>query len=190
MHPQEIIIVSGLPRSGTSMMMRMIVAGGIPALADDHRAPDQDNPLGYYEFAAAKATQSDSTWLALAKGKVVKLVHVLLPSLPKTHSYRVVMLHRNLDEVVASQHKMLIRSGREGAQLPDATLKNLFAAQMETTRKWLEQQPNFRRLDVHYDRVISDPIGEATRIANFLGIADAAPQMAAAVDQSLYRNRR
>jgi len=190
MHPHEIVIVSGLPRSGTSMMMRMIVSGGIPALADDHRAADEDNPLGYFELEAAKATQSDSNWVALAQGKVVKLVHVLLPSLPPAHFYRVVMLHRDLDEVIASQRKMLARSGRDGAQLPDTTLKNLFKAQMETVRKWLDEQANFQRLDVYYDRVIGDPIGEAARVATFLGMPEAAPRMAAAVDQSLYRNRR
>ncbi len=190
MDPREVAIVSGLPRSGTSMMMRMIVTGGIPALSDGLRAADEDNPLGYFELEAVKTTKKDPSWLDGAPGKVVKLVHILLPDLPLNHSYRVVMLHRNPDEVIASQQKMLDRSGKKGAQLPAAALKNVFNSQMESVRRWLDSHSNFKRLDVHYDRVIADPMGEAARVAEFLGISDMAGKMAAAVDPKLYRNRK
>lgn len=190
MDPSDIAIVSGLPRSGTSMMMRMIVSGGIPALSDGLRSADEDNPLGYFEFEPVKRTKLDSSWLDSAQGRVVKLVHILLPDLPLNHSYRVVMLHRDLDEVIASQQKMLTRSGKKGAQLPAATLKTVFGAQMDTVGRWLDSQPQFKRLDVRYERVIADPRAEAARVAEFLGIPGMADKMAAAVDATLYRNRK
>jgi hypothetical protein len=189
MHPDHIAVVSGLPRSGTSMMMRMIVSGGILALTDGQREPDEDNPLGYFELEAVKSTKADPTWLHGARGKVVKLVHILLPDLPADHTYRIVMMHRNLDEVIASQTKMLARSGKPGAQIAPAALKNIYAAQLETVRRWITSHPNCQVLDVHYDRVIADPASESARVAAFLEIPHAAPAMASAVEKSLYRNR-
>src|SRR5262249_18507392 len=91
--PTPILIVSGLPRSGTSMMMRMIVAAGVSPLTDSARAPDEDNPLGYFELEAVKKTRENAAWLADAPGKAVKVVHVLLKDLPPSYSYRVVMMH-------------------------------------------------------------------------------------------------
>lgn len=189
MHTDHVAIVSGLPRSGTSMMMRMIVSGGIPALTDGQREADEDNPLGYFELEAVKTTKSDPGWLHAARGKVVKLVHILLPDLPPGHACRIVMMHRNLDEVIASQQKMLARSGKAGAQLTPAVLKNIYTAQLETVRRWIDAHPECQCLDVHYDRVIADPKGEAARVAAFLDIPNAADAMAGAVEKTLYRNR-
>lgn len=186
----EIVIVSGLPRSGTSMMMRMICAGGIPALVDGVRAADPDNPHGYFEYEPVKRTRTDPSWLAEAGAKVVKMVHLLLHDLPEGYRYRVVMMDRDLDEVLASQRRMLERSGRSGAQMPPEALKRVFATQLDAVRRWMDARPWFTRLDVRYDRVIADPEGEAGRVAEFLGIPGAAGAMAAAVDPSLYRNRR
>ena len=112
-----ITVVSGLPRSGTSMMMRMLSAGGMPILADDTRPADEDNPFGYYELEAAKGLRNDRRWLQDAVGKAVKVVHLLLPELPKDHAYRVVMMRRDLGEVLASQRAMLQHHGRRGAEL-------------------------------------------------------------------------
>jgi len=185
-----IIIVSGLPRSGTSMMMRMVVEAGIPPLTDGLREADEDNPLGYFELEAVKKVREDSSWLAGAGGKVVKIVHILLQGLPSTHQYRIIMMHRDLDEVVASQRKMLDRSGKAGASLPVETLKKVFTSQFEQARKWAASQPNCSCLDVRYDQVIADPAGEARRVAEFIGRPEKAGAMAAAVQASLYRNRK
>src|SRR5262245_1578090 len=145
MSPDDVAIVSGLPRSGTSMMMRMIAAGGVPVLGDGVRAPDEDNPLGYFEFEPVKATRRDAAWVADARGKVVKLVHALVPDLPGGFRYRVVMMHRDLDEVLASQAKMLARSGhREGAAPPDL-LKRAYATQLRDVAAWLDERPHFTR---------------------------------------------
>ena len=185
----DIAIVSGLPRSGTSMMMRMISAGGIPALTDSVRPADPDNPLGYFELEAVKRTAADPSWLNGAQGKVVKMVHLLLRDLPEGRRYRIVMMHRDPDELLASQQKMLVRTGRAGAKMPAADLKRVFASQMQAVRAWLDARPHFLVLDVRYDQVIADASGEARRVADFLGIPEAAPRMAGAVDPSLYRIR-
>jgi hypothetical protein len=187
---QEITVVSGLPRSGTSMMMRMINAGGIPALTDHLREADPDNPHGYFELESVKRTRQDPSWLDGARGTVVKMVHLLVRDLPADRRYAVVLMHRDLDEVLDSQRTMLERSGRPGAQMPREALKRVFAQQMEGVASWLASQPNIRRLNVDYARVVAQPRAESARIADFLGLgAEAGERMAAAVDPSLYRNR-
>lgn len=186
----DVFVVSGLPRSGTSMMMRMIAAAGIAQLTDGVRSADEDNPLGYAELEAVKRTREDPSWLAQAPGKVVKLVHLLLKDLPPTHRYRVVMMHRDLDEVLASQRKMLDRSGRAGGQAPPDALKKIFATQMQGVASWLAAQPNFAVLDVRYADVLAAPAKESARIAAFIGAPEKAAAMIAAVEPSLYRNRK
>jgi len=185
-----IVVVSGLPRSGTSMLMRMLAAGGVPALTDAQRAADEDNPLGYFELEAVKSTRRDPSWLDRAPGRAVKVIHALLRDLPPTHRYRIIFMHRDLDEVLASQRTMLERSGRGGASISPEALKRVFATQLEGARQWAAAQGNCASLDVQYRQVIADPAGEAGRIAAFIGIAERAGEMAAAVDPSLYRNRR
>lgn len=184
-----VIVVSGLPRSGTSMMMRMIAAAGVPVLSDGQRAADEDNPAGYFELEAVKRTREDPSWLQGAGGSVVKLVHILLKDLPATHQYKVVLMHRDLDEVIASQQKMLARHGRTGAAMAPDALRRVFAAQMKSVETWLTDQPNFEPLDVDYNQMLKDPTAEAMRVAAFLGMPERAPVMAAAVDPGLYRNR-
>lgn len=187
---ESVVVVSGLPRSGTSMMMRMIVAGGVEALTDGVREADADNPHGYFEYEPVKRTKHDPSWVAGARGKVVKLVHVLLTDLPEGHEYRVVLMRRDLDEVIASQRKMLERQGKPGAQMPAAALRRVFAEQMQRVEAWLDARPHFRRIDVDYGEVIRSPREQAERVAAFLGVPGEAGRMAAAVDASLYRNRR
>lgn len=171
------------------MMMRMVAAGGVPVLTDGVRAADADNPHGYFEYEPVKRTRQDPSWLDGAVGHVVKLVHVLLRDLPGDRAYAVVLMHRDLDEVSASQAKMLARSGRTGASLDPEALKRVFAAQLAEVGRLLDSRPGTRRLDVHYARVLADPAGESRRVAEFLGI-DWTPAMASAVDPALYRNRR
>jgi Sulfotransferase family len=172
------------------MMMRMIAAAGITQLTDGLRTPDEDNPLGYAELEAVKRTREDASWLAQAPGKVVKLVHLLLKDLPSTHRYSVVMMHRDPDEVLASQRKMLERSGKPGGQISPEALKKIFASQMQAVTTWLASQPNFRVLHVQYGAVLANPAAEAERVAAFLGTPEMSAQIAAAVEPTLYRNRK
>jgi hypothetical protein len=117
--PCDIVVVSGLPRSGTSMMMQMLEAGGLPILTDGERVADADNPRGYYEYAPAKRLMTDRTWLPAADGKAVKIVAQLLPYLPPApHRFRVIFMKRDLGEVLASQQVMLANLNKTGARLP------------------------------------------------------------------------
>jgi hypothetical protein len=185
-----VTVVSGLPRSGTSVMMQMLHAGGLPAVTDQIRTPDDDNPRGYFEFERVKQVKADKTWLPGAVGKVVKMVHMLLYDLPPEYQYRVIFMRRNLEEVVASQRVMLQRQGKLGAAIPDAQLIRIFDDQVAKVLKWLDAQPNFRTLQVVYPELIADPRGNAQRIDEFLGGGLDVDAMAGAVDPKLYRNRR
>jgi hypothetical protein len=182
-----ITVVSGLPRSGTSMMMRMIEAGGIPPLTDRLRTADEDNPHGYYEFEPVKRTRENPSWVEQAVGKAVKVIHVLLPHLPAGRPYRVVLMERDLGEVLRSQETMLLRGGKKAAS--SETLRRAFLAQLEQLERWFASRPEVRLLRVSHRTVIENPRGEAERVAGFLECGEAAETMALAVDPALYRQR-
>ena len=184
-----ITIVSGLPRSGTSMMMQAIEAGGIPALADHIREKDEDNPKGYYEFEPVKKTKDDPSWVPGARGKVVKMVYSLLYDLPEAYEYRVIFMRRNMNEVLASQKKMLERSGKQGAKVSDEQLAELFKAQLAKFDRWVESRNNVALLSINYKDMIASPKVECEKIGEFLGGVLDTDAAAAAVDPSLYRNR-
>ncbi len=185
-----VTVVSGLPRSGTSMMMMMVEAGGLPILTDKVRAADQENPKGYYEFEAVKKTRSDASWVAGSVGKAVKVVHLLLYDLPTAHQYRVILMRRALDEVLASQTAMLDRQGGKGANLSPQKLAAVYNGQMGNLVAWLGEQPNFSFLEVAYGDVVSQPRQEAERVNELLGGVLDVEAMAAAVDPALYRQRK
>lgn len=185
-----ITIVSGLPRSGTSLMMQMLSAGGLPALTDGQRTADTDNPRGYLEFERVKQLKTDKTWLPEARGKVVKMVHLLLKDLPSAgEEYRVVWMRRRIEEVMASQRAMLVRQGRTPAALPPEQLARIFTSQMEDVERWMSGQGAFRFLPVHYHELVANPSGEAARLNAFLGGGLDEAAMAAAVDPTLYRQK-
>jgi hypothetical protein len=184
-----VTIVSGLPRSGTSMMMRMIDAGGIPVLTDQVRRPDQDNLRGYYEFEPVKRTKENPSWLDLAGGKVVKMVYRLLYDLPADREYRVVFMQRNLEEVVASQDVMLSHRGREAGNLPTEKLIGLFKQQAAEFDAWVRKQPNFRTLYVNYNEALRDPRVTAEMVNQFLGGGLDTEAMVKVVEPELYRQR-
>jgi hypothetical protein len=184
----EIVIVSGLPRSGTSLMMQLLHAGGIAALTDHVRAPDPDNPRGYYEFERVKKVKEDDAWLPEARGKVVKMVSQLLFDLPPTERYRVVFMERDLDEVLDSQEKMLRRLGRPVA--PREEMTRAFGLHLTRLHKWLAEQPNFAVLRVRYADVVAHAAEKVDRVNGFLGGRLDAVAARAAVDPSLYRNKK
>ena len=184
--PPEIVVVSGLPRSGTSMMMRMLAAGGMPLFTDGVRAADSDNPLGYFEHEAVKRLREDASWVPGAAGKAVKVVSALLPALPEGFQYRVILMRRPLEEVLASQRRML---GRRGAPAADdgARMAGLFRRHLEATERWLAARQGVRALAVDYAEALAAPADTARRVAAFLGGGLDAAAMAAAVDPSLRR---
>jgi hypothetical protein len=185
-----VTVVSGLPRSGTSMMMQVLEAGGMPMLTDHIRKSDEDNPKGYYEFEPVKKTSEDSSWVPDAVGKVIKMVYRLLYDLPGDYKYRVVFMRRNIEEILVSQDKMLERSGQKGADISNEKLAELFKTDLEKVDKWIAEQDNFSVISVNYKQMIESPEDECQRVNNFLsGILDV-DKMLSVVDPSLYRNRK
>jgi Sulfotransferase domain len=182
-----ITIVSGLPRSGTSMMMRMLEAGGMPVIADNDRNADADNPNGYYETEAVKKLKEDSSWVGSMAGKALKAIYLLLYELPKDSHYRVLFMRRCLQEVIASQDTMLRRSGASTGNMDKQLLTRHFEAQLNHLDRWLRQQPNMSVIYVDYAEAVYDPAGTAARVAQFLGGCVDPTKMAAAVDSNLYR---
>jgi hypothetical protein len=185
--PAEIVVVSGLPRSGTSLMMQMLVRGGIPALTDEVRTPDDDNPRGYYEFERVKQLKRDKSWLPAARGHAVKMASPLLYELPANERYAIVFMQRDLDEVLASQEKMLRRLNQPVA--PRDQMKRSYEVHLERIFAWLPTQPQMRLLVVNYNYVINNPQQEADRIAGFVDHRVAIERMLDAIDPSLYRNK-
>lgn len=187
--PSTITIVSGAPRSGTSLMMRMLAAGGVPPLTDHVRAPDRDNPNGYFEYEPVKRTREDPSWVPGARGKAVKMVHLLLRDLPPGEEYRVLLMRRKLDEMVASQRRMLERLGRDPGALSDERRAQMFAAQLDETEAWAAAQPHVKLVRVDYNRLVEDPAPQLDVVARFLGRSLDVAAMAACIDAGLYRNR-
>lgn len=186
---EPITIVSGLPRSGTSMMMQILAAGGAPILTDNIRQPDEDNPRGYYEFEKVKQVREDASWLDDAGGKVVKMVYRLLSDLPKDKTYRVIFMKRQLAEVIASQDEMLQRHGKSGGDAGQEQLAAIYRRQLDDAEKWLSNQPNFSVLYVEYQDVLNDTERVVAEINAFLGGDLDVPAMALVPDSSLYRQR-
>lgn len=187
---EPVTIVSGLPRSGTSMMMQLLATGGIPPLTDNEREADEDNPRGYYEFERVKQLSEDTSWLDDAEGNVVKMVYRLLYDLPAGHEYRVVFMLRDLDEVIASQEVMLDRLGKADDSVSGETLKTLYQRQLDDVRAWLADQPNFSVLYVRYHDVLDQPQGVVSELNRFLGGKLDTEAMLRVPDQALYRQRK
>ncbi|MCA9935067.1 MAG: sulfotransferase [Ardenticatenaceae bacterium] len=185
-----VTVVSGLPRSGTSMMMKMLDAGGISPVQDGIRTADTDNPKGYYEFERVKQLdKGDKAWVADAQGKAVKVISALLKHLPDDYQYRVIFVRRNMPEILASQRKMLVRRGEDADKMDDAQMAALFEKHVADVERWLAQQPNMQTLYVHYSEVLADPLSHIAKINAFCGGALNEEAMASVVDPDLYRNR-
>ena len=183
----EIFIVSGLPRSGTSLMMQMLERGGVETVTDRVREADTDNPRGYYEFERVKKIRTDRGWLPEIRGKAVKMVSQLLYDLPDSEQYGVVFMDRDLDEMLRSQEKMLHRLGRPAA--PPEQMKPNYQLHLDRLFRWIANQANIRVLRISYNDVVQQPLDAARRVTEFLGRPADCLAMASAVDPSLYRNQ-
>jgi hypothetical protein len=188
--PKTIIVVSGLPRSGTSMMMQMLAAGGLEILSDHQRPPDTNNPHGYYEFERVKKLrEGDTDWLRLAQGRAVKIISALLEHLPDEHHYKIIFMQRDMTEILQSQQKMLIARGEATNRYTPDELTQHYQAHLQAVMAWLDQQANMSVLNMNHGDVLHDPIAQAEQITRFLECGLDASAMAAAVDASLYRNK-
>jgi hypothetical protein len=188
---EPIYVVSGLPRSGTSMMMRMLEAGGIAPFTDGERTADIDNPEGYYEFRRVMDLEQepDKSWVRGARGRALKVISFLLRHLPDDNAYRIVYMRRELDEVLVSQDKMLDRLGRAAAGGDMEAMKESYRNDIVAARLFARKAPNMEMIEVQYADAVADPNAAARRVNEFFGGLLDEAAMAAAVKQQLYRNR-
>ena len=171
------------------MMMKMLEAGGLEAVTDGIRSADNDNPKGYYELEAVKRTKQDPSWVEPARGKVVKVISQLLQDLPATEQYKIVFMRRNLDEVLASQQKMLVnRDEEDGAENDD--MKSNFAGHVEEVEAWLRATDHVQVLFVSYNRMQSEADSQIARVAKFMDADLDIAEMATIIDPALYRQRK
>jgi hypothetical protein len=183
----EIIVVSGLPRSGTSLMMQMLHSGGVEVVTDHVREADVDNPRGYFEFERAKQIQKDASWLPATRGKAFKMVSQLLYQLPPTERYRIIFMRRNLEEVLVSQEKMLRR--RNAPAAPRDRMTAAFTVHLDSLFQWLGERTNMDVLTVNYNDLLADPRRHSEQLSQFLDGCPAVEAMLGAIDAGLYRNR-
>jgi hypothetical protein len=185
---EPVIVVSGLPRSGTSLMMQMCEAGGLIPLTDNVRKADKDNPRGYYELEEVKTLGKDNSWVPRARGRVIKVISALLKHLPQESRYKLVFMLRDIDEVIASQKQMLARIGEQN-RFSDEKLEAMFRNHLRQVRGWLSESMAFETLYVDYNQLLRNPYERSRDIGVFLGDGLDHVKMAEAVDQRLYRQK-
>ena len=188
---EPIIVVSGLPRSGTSMMMRMLEAGGVGILSDQQRGADIDNPKGYFELERIKHLEKeiDKSYLREGRGKAVKAISFLIKELPDDNDYRVIFMRRDLDEVISSQEKMIARLDQGDTSAQSESMKEAYRNDIVRTRLLCKNRPNFELIEVHYKAAVEDPAHASRAVNEFLGGGLDEAAMRAAIDAALYRNR-
>lgn len=183
-------IVSGLPRSGTSLMMSMLAAGGLEVLTDRLRTPDDDNPVGYFELEdVKKLIKGEHAWLASSNGKAIKVISTLLPYLPDGYHYRIIFMRRPMEEVLASQRKMLINRGENPDKISDDQMTEFFEKNLQQSERWISSQAHTTRIDINYKELIENPRPLVAEINIFLGGRLDEGRMLSVIDPSLYRHR-
>ncbi len=184
-----VTVVSGLPRSGTSLMMAMLDEGGIPPIQDGVRTADEDNPKGYYEFERVKKIAEDKAWLPDCKGKAVKMISRLLVELPPGFNYKVLWMRRNIDEIITSQKKMLVRRDTYDPSVNDDDVRRMLLRHVEKTLSWVNEHDYIDMIFVHYNQLLKDPTQTVAAVNEHLGGELDTGAMTSAIDPSLYRNR-
>lgn len=183
------VIVSGLPRSGTSMMMQMLEAGGIEPFTDSKRQSDEDNPKGYYEHEAIKRLAREQTAIDLAGDKAVKVISQLLPYLPPRYQYKVIFMHRPLEEVIRSQEHMLRRMGKLKEDTAVMNLGDKYAQSIQSARLWADSKPYVDFIEISYPKAVENPEDTAVEVANFLNMSLSVQDMKDVVEKRLHRNK-
>ena len=189
---EPIVIVSGLPRSGTSMMMKMLEAGGLPIMTDAVRTADIDNPKGYYEYERVKdlEKETDKSYIKEGRGKALKVISWLLKDLPAGNRYKIIFMRRDLNEVIASQNKMLKHRNEEGAGGDDAMMIDAYMNHLASVRILSRKRDDFEMIEIRYDTAVKDAKTAAQQVNAFLGGKLSEAKMTEVVDAELYRNRK
>ncbi len=186
----EIIVVSGLPRSGTSMMMMMLDAGGIEILTDNVRTADVDNPKGYYEFERVKSlSKGDTQWLPQAQGKAVKIISSLLKFLSPEYRYKIIFMRRRIDEIMASQSRMIDNRQENSARVPDAEMSNLYEKHLQATLAWLKGEDYIEHIEISYNDILREPENTLSALPSFLEYPLDTDRIISTIDRSLYRQK-
>lgn len=183
-----VLVVSGLPRSGTSLAMALLAEGGVELLTDGVRGPDPDNPLGYHEYEGVKRLPHDARWLAAARGRAVKVIHAFLQQLPEGWTYRVILLRRNLRDVVASQDRMLARRGQPVGGLPAERVAEVLGQQLDSARDWLRSRPDVAWMELDYDALLREPEPELARLIEFAALRVPVSRLAALIQPERRRD--
>jgi LPS sulfotransferase NodH len=185
-----IVVVSGLPRSGTSMMMKMLNAGGIEPVTDNIRTADEDNPKGYYELEKVKQLDKDNSWVGNCQGKVIKVISMLLKPLPAEQHYKIIFMRRKMEEILASQKQMLIRRNQPTNTVPDEKMAEMFNKHLKDIEAFIEKQSNMDCIYISYNDVLENPAANVEKINEFLGGAMNKAAMLEVVDTALHRQRK
>lgn len=188
MFQEEVLIVSGLPRSGTSLMMQFLDAAGIPILHDALREPDSNNPQGYYEYTPVRRLREDTSWMPQAVGKAVKIVAPLLPFLPNGYTYRIVFMERQLEEVARSQQSMLGRIGKAGGGLDEAEWVTQYGRLLEQVFAHIEAK-GYPLLTIPHRDCVQAPENVAEVLGSFIGTIIEPETLTRVVQPELYRER-
>lgn len=183
-----LIIVTGLPRSGTSLVMSLLHAGGHPILTDSLRPPDPDNPHGYFEYSPVKSLMSDATWLPAHHGQAIKIISPLLPYIPTSLPLKVILIERPLAEVLASQAAMLTRAGKPQPADP-ALLARAWQNQIATTHTLLAHRPHTQLLTLQHRELLQNPAAEIDRLLNFLPTLRNRAALLRTIDPALHRQK-
>lgn len=183
------IVVSGLPRSGTSLMMQMLQSAGIDLISDGERIADDDNPAGYLEFERVKKIKTDTSWLDNSDGKAVKIIAPLIFELPSEHNYKVIVMKRAMPEILASQKKMIERREQQGSTMPDVMLTKVFTQQLQKLNRWLDAQDNCQFIEVEYSALMTQPQEKIKQLINFLQLPLDSNVMVNCINPALYRNK-
>jgi Sulfotransferase domain len=186
----DIIIVSGLPRSGTSLMMSMLEAGGMTILTDNKRTADIDNPEGYHEYELVKdLVKGNYSWLSKARGKGVKVISTLLPYLPIQHHYRIIFMRRDMAEILASQKKMIINRGEDPDKIPETQMTQIFEKNIHQVEEWINSHPNVTKIDISYNQLLREPESLVYQVSQFVGGDLDVNKMLNVINPNLYRQR-
>lgn len=185
-----ITVVSGLPRSGTSMMMKMLEAGGLKIITDDIREADEDNLKGYYEDERVKVLHENNVWIDEAEGQVVKVISYQLKYLPRDHEYSVIFMRRKIPEVLASQKRMMKRRSEPTDDVPDDVMTDIFKKHLHEIYGWLAKQHNMKVIYISYNESLKDPKPTVAKVNEFLGGEMDTENMMTVVDPALYRQRK
>ncbi len=185
-----IIIVSGLPRSGTAMMMNMLKAGGIKILEDKTRKPDENNPKGYFEYEPAKKLpEGNISWLDEAEEKAVKVISFFLQHLPDKFEYKIIFMERNFDEILKSQKQTVMEKGQKTHPKEDKMMLEYYKSHVKQTKEWISLQSNFSVLYLSYNEMVKHPEQHLDSICEFLGNELNKDKMNKVIDEKLYRQR-